>query len=92
MDINLTGAREDSFRNPMQLYGRFSALASDLDWKGSDFIPTMQQREVHQLLTDRLEETKQAIQAFFDGELNRLNDQLRAFGRPAIVSDDGGQG
>jgi len=92
VDINLTGAREDSFRNPMQLYGRFSALASDLDWKGSDFIPTMQQREVHQVLTDRLEEAKQAIQAFFDGELNRLNDQLRAFGRPAIVSDDGGQG
>ena len=40
------------------------------------------------MLTDRLEEAKQAIQAFFDGELNRLNEQLRALGRPAIVSDE----
>jgi len=87
VDIHLTGAREDSFRNPMRLYGRFSALASDVDWKGSDFVPTQQQREVHQVLTDRLEDAKQAIQTFFDGELNRLNDQLRALGRPAIVSD-----
>jgi photosystem II stability/assembly factor-like uncharacterized protein len=87
VDVNLTGAREDSFRNPMRLYGRFSALASDVDWKGADFIPTVQQREVHQVLTDRLEDAKQAIQTFFDGELSRLNDQLRALGRPAIVSD-----
>ena len=90
VDIHLTGAREDSFRNPMRLYGRFSALASDVDWKGSDFVPTQQQREVHQVLTDRLEDAKQAIQTFFDGELNRLNDQLRALGRPAIVSDGDG--
>jgi hypothetical protein len=90
VDIHLTGAREDSFRNPMRLYGRFSALASDVDWKGSDFVPTRQQREVHQVLTDRLEDAKQAIQTFFDGELNRLNDQLRALGRPAIVSDGDG--
>ena len=92
VDINLTGAREDSFRNPMKLYGRFSALASDVDWKGSDFVPTQQQREVHQVLTDRFEEAKQAIQEFLDGELNRLNDQLRSLGRPAIVSDGDGAG
>jgi hypothetical protein len=88
VDVNLTGAREDSFRNPMRLYGRFSALASDVDWKGSDFVPTTQQREVHQVLTDRLEGAKQAIQTFLDGELAQLNDRLRALGRPAIVSDD----
>ncbi|MBT7691748.1 MAG: hypothetical protein HN750_06995, partial [Gemmatimonadales bacterium] len=64
-----------------------SALASDLDWKGADFVPTLQQGEVHRVLTERLEEAKQAIQAFFDGELNRLNDQLRALGRPAIISE-----
>ncbi len=87
VDVNLTGAREDSFRNPMRLYGRLSALASDIDWKGADFVPTLQQGEVHQVLTERLEEAKQAIQAFFDGELNRLNDQLRALGRPAIISE-----
>jgi len=88
VDVNLTGAREDSFRNPMRLYGRFSALASDVDWKGSDFVPTMPQREVHQVLTDRFEDAKQAIQDFFDGELARLNDQLTRLGRPAIVSQE----
>jgi hypothetical protein len=75
----------------MRLYGRFSALASDVDWKESDFVPTQQQREVHRVLTDRMEEAKQAIQAFFDGELNRWNEQLRALGRPAIVSDGDGE-
>jgi hypothetical protein len=86
VDVNLTGAREDSFRNPMRLYGRFSALASDVDWKGADFRPTVQQREVHQVLTERLEDAKQAIQTFIEGELGRLNDQLTALGRPAIIS------
>jgi len=85
VDVNLTGAREDSFRNPMRLYGRFSALASDVGWRGADFAPTEQQREVHEVLTERLEEAKQAIQTFFDGELSRLNEQLRTLGRPVIV-------
>jgi len=88
VDVNLTGAREDSFRHPMRLYGRMSALASDVDWKGSDFPPTVQQREVYEVLTARLDEAKAAIQAFIDGDLNELNDRLRALGRPPIVSED----
>jgi hypothetical protein len=87
VDVNLTGAREDSFRSPMRLYGRFSALASDIDWKGADFVPTEQQREVQLILTERLENAKRAIQNFFDDDLARLNAQLQALGRPAIVSD-----
>jgi photosystem II stability/assembly factor-like uncharacterized protein len=88
VDVNLTGAREDSFRNPMRLYGRFSALASDVDWKGADFRPTVQQREVYRVLSDRFEAAQADIQAFFDDELARLNEQLRALGRPAIISED----
>ncbi|KPJ84083.1 MAG: glycosyl hydrolase [Gemmatimonas sp. SG8_23] len=87
VDVHLTGAREDSFRNPMRLYGRFSALASDVDWKGADFMPTVQQREVHEVLTERLEDAKGAIQAFFDQEMAVLNERLRALGRPAIISE-----
>jgi photosystem II stability/assembly factor-like uncharacterized protein len=90
VDVNLTGAREDSFRNPMRLYGRMSALASDVDWRGSDFPPTVQQREVYELLTARLGEVKAAIQAFIDGDLAELNDRLRVLGRPPIVSDGDG--
>ena len=87
VDVNLTGAREDSFRSPMMLYGRFSALASDVDWKGSDFPPTVQQREVADVLITRLDDARAAIQAFFDDELAALNEQLRALGRPAIISE-----
>jgi len=46
-DIHLTGAREDAFRAPMKLYGRLSALASDITGHGIDFKPTDQQREVY---------------------------------------------
>ena len=42
-DIHLTGAREDAFRSPMKLYGRLSALASDIGAFGVDFKPTNQQ-------------------------------------------------
>ncbi len=86
VDVNLTGAREDSFRNPMMLYGRFSALASDVDWRGSDFIPTEAQRSVYDVLTERLNDTRRAIQAWLDGDLEALNNQLRALGRPPIIS------
>ena len=55
-DINLTGAREDSFRNPMKLYGRLSALASDVNGSGIDFPPTDQQVAVYEVLRERLDE------------------------------------
>ena len=53
-DVHLTGAREDAFRNPMQLYGRLAALQSDVAENGADFAPTTQQVAVHDLLAQRL--------------------------------------
>src|SRR5213078_1989200 len=53
-DVHLTGAREDAFRNPMQLYGRLAALQSDLAENGADFAPTAQQVAVHDVLAGRL--------------------------------------
>ena len=52
-DVHLTGAREDAFRNPMQLYGRLAALQSDVADNGADFAPTTQQLAVHELLARR---------------------------------------
>jgi len=52
-DVHLTGAREDAFRNPMQLYGRLAALQSDVADNGADFAPTTQQLAVHDLLAQR---------------------------------------
>ena len=58
-DTGLTGSREDAFRAPMRLYGRLGALANDAGRDGADFRPTDQQREVHALLTERLETARE---------------------------------
>ena len=76
-DIHLTGAREDAFRSPMKLYGRLSALASDISGFGVDFKPTNQQREVYQVLNKRLVVAQKAFESFVKKEVQQLNDQLK---------------
>ena len=76
-DIHLTGAREDAFRSPMKLYGRLSALASDLGGHGVDFRPTDQQREVSAIFDQRLQQVKSEIERFFEVEVKALNKQLK---------------
>lgn len=71
-DIHLTGAREDAFRNPMQLYGRLQALASDIGANGADFKPTDQQREVYAVLNERL----QKVQKEYDSRIKPNWDKL----------------
>ncbi len=66
-DTGLTGSREDAFRAPMRLYGRFGALANDAGHDGADFHPTDQQREVHALLSERLDTARE--------EFRRLRDE-----------------
>lgn len=68
-DVNLTGAREDAFRGPMRLYGRLSALGSDIMYNGADFAPTQQQAEVFEILEDRFVETRNAYNKFVDDQL-----------------------
>ncbi|MGW8265352.1 MAG: glycosyl hydrolase, partial [Longimicrobiales bacterium] len=84
-DVHLTGAREDAFRNPIKLYGRFSALASDISGWGADFPPTDQQREVAAVLTQRLEEAKREAGAFYSSEIEGLNERLAAARIPRVV-------
>ncbi len=86
-DAQLTGAREDAFRAPMRLYGRLSALATDVGASSADFPPTAQQVEVHDVLTERLEAAMARAEAFCADELDRLNEMLSELGRPQIVSD-----
>ena len=86
-DVQLTGAREDAFRAPMRLYGRLSALATDVGASSSDFAPTTQQVAVHRVLTERLQAATARAEAFFAEELDRLNEMLSERGRPRIVSD-----
>ncbi|HKK25053.1 MAG TPA: hypothetical protein VJ941_05465 [Gracilimonas sp.] len=68
-DINLTGAREDAFRNPMKLYGRISALGSDVMYNGADFAPTQQQVEVFDKIQEQFETTKEAYNIFVEERL-----------------------
>ncbi len=63
-DIHLTGAREDAFRNPIRLYGRLGALASDIGANGVDFPPTNQQREVFGVLKAQLARAQREYDAW----------------------------
>ena len=76
-DIHLTGAREDAFRSPMKLYGRLSALASDISGHGIDFKPTNQQREVYSIFDKRLKMAEERFKIFTSNEIEKLNKQLK---------------
>jgi len=76
-DIQLTGAREDAFRFPMKLYGRLSALASDIGAFGADFKPTDQQREVYAIFNKRLKDVDAKFKKFIDVDIKKLNIQLK---------------
>ena len=76
-DIHLTGAREDAFRAPMKLYGRLSALASDITGHGVDFKPTNQQGEVFTIFNQRLKNVNKKFKNFLDVDLIKLNRQLQ---------------
>ena len=76
-DVNLTGAREDAFRNPMQLYGRLAALQSDVAENGSDFAPTAQQLAVHDVLAQRLGEATRAFIDLMTKDVPRFSAELR---------------
>jgi len=76
-DIQLTGAREDAFRAPMKLYGRLSALASDITANGIDFKPTDQQRAVYSIFNQRLQAIDKKFKNFMQVEVKKLNIQLK---------------
>jgi hypothetical protein len=75
-DVHLTGAREDAFRGPMQLYGRLAALQSDVSESGADFAPTTQQQAVFDLFTQRLGDASTRFAAFMDKELRAFGAEL----------------
>ena len=77
-DIHLTGAREDAFRSPMKLYGRLSALASDLTGHGVDFKPTNQQLEVQAIFNKRLELINEKLETFITKEIPSLYHSLNS--------------
>ncbi|WP_373397537.1 hypothetical protein V8V91_23775 [Algoriphagus halophilus] len=75
-DIHLTGAREDAFRSPIKLYGRLSALASDINASGIDYRPTNQQGEVYQVLDARLQVAIEQFSELINHDIQEFNKAL----------------
>ena len=88
-DVNLTGAREDAFRNPIQLYGRLAALQSDVSESSADFAPTAQQLEVHEVFRRRLAEAATRFAALMEKEVPAFGAQLRKVALPDVISSGG---
>ena len=86
-DINLTGAREDAFRNPMKLYGRLLALAHEVGNSSADFKPTDQQVTVAKLLNARLRIQSQSYQNMLSKELSNLNLLLKKANHKLLIKE-----
>jgi len=78
--MRLTGGGQDVFRNPTKLYARFGFLYSDVEtsWGGvgSDWAPTSQTIEVHEILKERLRSYQGSFRALVREDLSAFNDTL----------------
>ena len=78
--MRLTGGSQDVFRNPSKLYARFGFLYSDVEtsWGGvgSDWPPTAQAMEVHQLLKERLRRYQGLFRTLMSDDLAAFNGML----------------
>ncbi len=83
-DIYQTGARQDAFRNPIQLLERFLAISKETQAGGADFAPSDQHQIVFNKLNTQLEEVKKQYKAITDKKeyqrlLSGVDDKRRAF-------------
>jgi hypothetical protein len=85
-DVHLTGAREDAFRSPMQLYGRLGALQSDVAESGADFAPTTQQLAVNELFKQRIAEASTRFAEFMEKTLPGFGTELRKAALKDVIS------
>jgi photosystem II stability/assembly factor-like uncharacterized protein len=78
--MRLTGGGQDVFRNPAKLYARFGFLAADVEtsWGGvgSDWKPTAQVIEVHDLLKERLRTYQGTFRTLMDENIPAYNRTL----------------
>ncbi|HET7789930.1 MAG TPA: hypothetical protein VFK78_03960 [Gemmatimonadales bacterium] len=90
-DVHLTGAREDAFRNPIQVWGRLAALQSDVSENSADFAPTAQQQAVNGVLAQRIAEAGGRFAAFMDRDLPAFGAALGTANlRDVLARIDGG--
>ncbi|HMA42585.1 MAG TPA: hypothetical protein VKO86_01115 [Gemmatimonadales bacterium] len=85
-DVHLTGAREDAFRHPMQLWGRLAALQSDVSENSADFAPTSQQLAVNELFRQRLAENAGRFAQLMEKDLPAFAATLRQTPLPDVIA------
>lgn len=84
-DVALTGAREDAFRTPNQLYEKLASVGSDVSASSADFRPTDQQGEVYGMLRAQLDGLKVQFSQFVAGDLAAFNAKAAKLGLQPLV-------
>ena len=82
IDLRLSGRGQDEVRWPAMLGARLSHLANGV--AASDFTPTVQQREVQQLLAKQVADTRAALDRVMQTDLVAFNRLLNARGMKPI--------
>ncbi len=84
-DITLTGAREDAFRTPNQLYEKLSSVGSDVAASSADFRPTDQQGAVYGMLRTQLDGLKGQFSQLVANELAAFSAKAAKLGLPTTI-------
>ncbi len=79
-DVALTGAREDAFRNPNQLYEKLASVGSDIAASSADFRPTDQQGAVYGMLREQLEGLKKQFSSLVTNDLSAFQARAAKLG------------
>jgi len=75
IQVRVPGSRQNNTRFPARLYDKISALAVDVET--SDFKPTAQAREVHELLRRQLKACREELDKLINSDLTELNQTLK---------------
>ncbi len=82
VDLRMTGRGQDEVRWPVKLGGQISYLAGGVG--ASDFTPAAQQREVQQLLANRVKETRGSLDRLMQSDVAEFNRLLNGRGMKTI--------
>ncbi len=85
IQLRSTGTGQDYVRWPAKLVSRLEYLAGVV--QVSDFPPTDEARQVHEVLQGRLEDARAQLDAVLEGDLAEFNRMLQQAGRASIITD-----
>jgi hypothetical protein len=89
-DITLTGAREDAFRSPNQLYEKLASVGSEVAASSAVFRPTDQHVEVHGMSRIQLDTLKQKFGSLVANDLSAFAAKAAKLGltMPVMFEQD----